>query len=194
MGKNYTIDVRDDAIGVCAVQGFKAGAAAADIRNKNDFERLDTAVVVSDVLATAAGVFTTNDVKAAPVLTDISNLERSTKVRAIVANSGNANACTGDRGMDDARNTCKYLAEKLGVEQQQILVCSTGRIGEFMPMQKLQNGIDAALGGLAGTEDASGGFARHHDFRHPPEDGGSQCRIPRQKTQNSGNGEGSGND
>lgn len=160
MEKNYKIDVREDAIGVCAVQGFKAGAAAADIRNKNDFQRLDTAVVVSDVLATAAGVFTTNDVKAAPVLTDISNLERSTKVRAIVANSGNANACTGDRGMEDARNTCKYLAEKLGVEQQQILVCSTGRIGEFMPMEKLQSGIDAAFGGLANTEDASRAASR----------------------------------
>ncbi|MBE6413892.1 MAG: bifunctional glutamate N-acetyltransferase/amino-acid acetyltransferase ArgJ [Verrucomicrobiaceae bacterium] len=153
MEKNYKINIVEDVAGVSVVQGFSAGAAACDIRNKNDFNRLDTAVIVSDVLATAAGVFTTNDVKAAPVLVDIANLERSKKVKAIVANSGNANACTGDRGMDDARNTCSYLAEKLGVEKNQILVCSTGRIGEFMPMEKLKKGIDEAVSGMSKTED-----------------------------------------
>ena len=116
MEKNYKIDVVEDVAGITVVKGFRAGAAACDIRNKNDFDRLDTAVIVSDNLATAAGVFTTNDVKAAPVLTDIANLDRTTKVRAIVANSGNANACTGDRGLEDARRTCEFLAEKLGVE------------------------------------------------------------------------------
>ncbi len=145
MKDNYKINVIEDVAGITFVQGFKVGAAACDIRNKNDFNRLDTAVIVSDTLATGAGVFTTNDVKAAPVLTDIANLERSTKIRAIVANSGNANACTGTRGMDDAHLTCKFLAEKLGVEEKQILVCSTGRIGEFMPMEKLFSGINSAL-------------------------------------------------
>lgn len=149
MDSKYEINVIEDVAGITVVDGFKAGAAACDIRNKNDFNRLDTAVVVSDTLAAGAGVFTTNDVKAAPVLTDIANLERSTKIRAIVANSGNANACTGTRGMDDARATCKYLAEKLGVEDKQILVCSTGRIGEFMPMDKLRKGIDAAVESLS---------------------------------------------
>ena len=153
MEKNYKINIVEDVAGVSVVNGFSAGAAACDIRNKNDFNRLDTAVIVSDVLATAAGVFTTNDVKAAPVLVDIANLERSKKIKAIVANSGNANACTGDRGMDDARNTCSYLAEKLGVEKNQILVCSTGRIGEFMPMEKLKKGIDEAVSGMSKTED-----------------------------------------
>ena len=148
MAKNYSVNVIEDVAGISVVEGFSAGAAACDIRNKNDFNRLDTAIIVSDSLATAAGVFTTNDVKAAPVLVDIANLSSSKKIKAIVANSGNANACTGDRGMNDARATCKYLADKLGVEQNQVLVCSTGRIGEFMPMDKLQKGIDDAVAGI----------------------------------------------
>ncbi|MBO5255807.1 MAG: bifunctional glutamate N-acetyltransferase/amino-acid acetyltransferase ArgJ [Opitutales bacterium] len=148
MAKNYSVNVIEDVAGISVVEGFSAGAAACDIRNKNDFNRLDTAIIVSDSLATAAGVFTTNDVKAAPVLVDIANLSSSKKIKAIVANSGNANACTGDRGMNDARATCKYLADKLGVEQNQVLVCSTGRIGEFMPMDKLQKGIDDAVAGM----------------------------------------------
>lgn len=160
MEKNYKIDVVEDVAGITAVKGFRAGAAACDIRNKNDFDRLDTAVIVSDNLATAAGVFTTNDVKAAPVLTDIANLDRTTKVRAIVANSGNANACTGDRGMEDARRTCEFLAQKLGVEAKQVLVCSTGRIGEFMPMDKLFKGIEGALGNLSDSAESASAAAR----------------------------------
>ncbi len=155
MEKNFKINVIEDVAGITCVQGFKVGAAACDIRNKDDFNRLDTAVIVSDTLATGAGVFTTNDVKAAPVLVDIANLEHSTKIRAIVANSGNANACTGDRGMNDARSTCKFLAEKLGVEEKQILVCSTGRIGEFMPMEKLFNGINSALDTMSDGEETA---------------------------------------
>ena len=152
MEKNYKINITEDVAGLTAVKGFKVGAAACDIRNKGDYARLDTAVIAADCLATAAGVFTTNDVKAAPVLTDIANLERSNKIKAIVANSGNANACTGDRGIADARETCKYLAGKLGAEERQVLVCSTGRIGEFMPMEKLFKGIDAAVEGLSDSE------------------------------------------
>lgn len=155
MKNNYKISITEDIAGLTAVSGFKTGAAACDIRNKGDYTRLDTAVVVSDILATAAGVFTTNDVKAAPVLVDMANLERSNKVKAIVANSGNANACTGDRGMADALGACKYLAQKLGAEERQALVCSTGRIGEFMPMEKLFKGIDGALEMLGGGEECA---------------------------------------
>ena len=155
MENNYKVNVIEDVAGITFVQGFQTGAAACDIRNKDDFNRLDTAVIVSDTLATGAGGFTTNDVKAAPVLVDISNLERSTKIKAIVANSGNANACTGERGMADARETCKFLAEKLSVEENQILVCSTGRIGEFMPMEKLFSGIDCALDSMSYGEESA---------------------------------------
>ena len=101
MEKTFDITVREDVFGLGLVKGFKVGAAACDIRNKDDFTRLDLALVVSETPADAAGVFTTNDVKASPVLLDMSRLEAAPKMRAIVANSGDANACTGTRGDAD---------------------------------------------------------------------------------------------
>ena len=94
MDKSFDMEVREDVAGLGLVKGFKVGAAACDIRNKGDLSRLDLALVVSEIPADAAGVFTTNDVKASPVLLDIARLGASPKMRAIVANSGNANACT----------------------------------------------------------------------------------------------------
>jgi len=155
MDKNYSIETTEDVAGLALVKGFKVGAAACDIRNKNDLNRLDVALVVSDVPATAAGVFTTNDVKAAPVIVDIRHLEKSKKIKAIVANSGNANACTGDRGMADAAETCKFAGTLLGVDAEQVLVCSTGRIGEFMPMEKLKAGIENAHKNLSSSDGQS---------------------------------------
>ena len=110
MEKTFDITVREDVSGLGLVKGFKVGAAACDIRNKDDFTRLDLALVVSETPADAAGVFTTNDVKASPVLLDMSRLEASPKMRAIVANSGNANACTGTRGDADADKMCELAA------------------------------------------------------------------------------------
>lgn len=135
-GKTFDITVREDVSGLGLVKGFKVGAAACDIRNKDDFTRLDLALVVSETPADAAGVFTTNDVKASPVLLDMSRLEASPKMRAIVANSGNANACTGTRGDSDADKMCELAAAAVGARKEEVLVCSTGRIGEFMPMEK----------------------------------------------------------
>lgn len=155
MNKNYSISTTEDVAGLCTAKGFKLGSAACDIRNKEDYKRLDLALIVSDVPATAAGVFTTNDAKAAPVLLDMRHIDAKRKVKAIVANSGNANACTGERGFKDAVDTCSYAAEKLGVERRQILVCSTGRIGEFLPMEKLKKGIDTAFSSLSYGEEAS---------------------------------------
>ena len=141
MEKSYTIEVREDVSGLNLVKGFKVGASACDIRGKNDFNRLDTALIVSDVPATAAGVFTTNDVKASPVILDMARLSSSEKMRAIIANSGNANACNGTRGDADAVKTCELVAQVAGCSAEDVLVCSTGRIGEFMPMEKLEKGI-----------------------------------------------------
>ena len=155
MEKKYKLEVVEDAAGLGLVKGFKCAGVGCDIRNKNDLSRLDTALIVSDVPATAAGVFTTNDVKAAPVLTDIAHLEASSKVKAIVANSGNANACTGTRGMVDAEKTCKIVADIYGVKPEQVLVCSTGRIGEFMPMEKLASGIAEAAGKISSDDESS---------------------------------------
>ncbi len=160
MDKNYKIEVLEDVAGLGLVDGFKVAGVGCDIRGKNDMSRLDTALVVSDVLATAAGVFTTNDVKAAPVLVDMAHLETSSKVKAIIANSGNANACTGERGMADAKETCAFVADIVGAKPEQVLVCSTGRIGEFMPMEKLKSGIKEASEKLSSETSASENAAR----------------------------------
>lgn len=155
MAENFKIQTTEDVAGLNLVKGFKVAGAACDIRNKNDMSRLDVALIVSDIPATGSGVFTTNDVKAAPVVLDIKKLEQSKTMRAIVANSGNANACTGARGMEDAENTCKIVADLIGSDPDQVLVCSTGRIGEFMPMQKLKNGISEAASKLSDSEQAA---------------------------------------
>lgn len=159
MDKNYKIEVLEDVSGLGKVKGFKVAGIGCDIRNKNDLSRLDTALVVSDTLATVSGVFTTNDVKAAPVITDMRHLEASSKVKAIIANSGNANACTGDRGMRDAEDTCKFVGELVGAKPEQVLVCSTGRIGEFMPMEKLRGGIKSAFEKLSNSDESSAAAA-----------------------------------
>lgn len=155
MKEKFDIEVREDVSGLGLVKGFKVGAAACDIRNKNDYERLDLALVVSETPADAAGVFTTNDVKASPVLLDIARLNASPKMRAIVANSGNANACTGTRGDEDADKMCALAADAVGCEKSQVLVCSTGRIGEFMPMEKVAKGVAEAAAGLSNSDERS---------------------------------------
>ncbi|HIV06480.1 MAG TPA: bifunctional glutamate N-acetyltransferase/amino-acid acetyltransferase ArgJ [Candidatus Merdousia gallistercoris] len=155
MEKTFDITVREDVSGLGLVKGFKVGAAACDIRNKDDFTRLDLALVVSETPADAAGVFTTNDVKASPVLLDMSRLEASPKMRAIVANSGNANACTGTRGDSDADKMCELAAAAVGARKEEVLVCSTGRIGEFMPMEKVAKGIEAAAASLSNSDENS---------------------------------------
>ena len=160
MDKNYKMQTLEDVAGLGLVKGFKVAGAACDIRNKNDLARLDVALIVSEVLATGSGVFTTNDVKAAPVLVDMRHIEASSKIKAIVANSGNANACTGERGMKDAIDTCKFVGGLFDAKPEQVLVCSTGRIGEFMPMEKLQSGIKDAARKLSSSAESSESASR----------------------------------
>lgn len=155
MDKSFDLEVREDVAGLGLVKGFKVGAAACDIRNKGDLSRLDLALVVSEIPADAAGVFTTNDVKASPVLLDIARLGASPKMRAIVANSGNANACTGARGSADAEEMCGLAAAAAGCRKEEVLVCSTGRIGEFMPMEKVAKGIAEAASKLSASDEQS---------------------------------------
>lgn len=151
----YTIEIKEDVAGLGLVKGFKTAGVACDIRNKGDMQRLDLALVVSDCDASAAGVFTTNDVKAAPVLTDIKKLSNSPFMRAIVANSGNANACTGERGIADAERMCEIASQQTSLDAAKILVCSTGRIGEFLPMEKLEKGITDAAKILSNNDESS---------------------------------------
>jgi glutamate N-acetyltransferase/amino-acid N-acetyltransferase len=130
--------------GVCAPRGFLAGAAAADIRGHGDDGRLDVAIVRSERPCTAAGVFTRNRVKAAPVV--ISQLTlRQGRVQAVLFNSGNANACTGAQGFRDALQMSKAAGDACDLDPAQVLVCSTGVIGRPMPMPQVLAGVRAAV-------------------------------------------------
>jgi glutamate N-acetyltransferase/amino-acid N-acetyltransferase len=142
--------------GVCAPLGFRAGAAAAHVRDDGDAERLDVALVRSDVAATAAGVFTRNSVKAAPVVISQLTLRRGAPVSALVVNSGNANACTGAQGFRDALVMCATAAEVLDLDPSEVLVCSTGVIGRPVPMERVTRGIRVAATALS---DAGGDLA-----------------------------------
>lgn len=125
--------------GVCAAEGFIAGATGCGIKS-GKVTRDDLAVVYSETPATAAATLTTNKVKAAPVRISAEHL-RAGRIRAVVLNSGNANACTGPTGMADARAMASATARALALKSSQVLVCSTGRIGVPMPMPPVLKGI-----------------------------------------------------
>lgn len=119
--------------------GFRAAATACGLKPSGN---LDLAIVAAEAPCSAAGVFTTNRVKAAPVLYDQQLLARNAaSIRAIVINAGNANACTGPRGMDDARQMAALAAYGLRCQPDQVLVLSTGVIGRHLDMDKLTRGI-----------------------------------------------------
>lgn len=123
--------------------GFRFSGIHCGLR-ANEPGRLDLALVVSDRPATAAGVFTLNRVAAAPVHVCKERLPRS-DARGIVICSGNANACTGDQGMRDARRMTELAAVALSAREEQLLVCSTGVIGRLLPMATMEQGIPQAI-------------------------------------------------
>ncbi|MBI3411526.1 MAG: bifunctional glutamate N-acetyltransferase/amino-acid acetyltransferase ArgJ [Planctomycetes bacterium] len=126
-------------------QAFRFTGVHCGIRPDGD--RRDLALVVSDRPARAAGVFTQNRVCAAPVQVCRQRLPRE-DARGIVICSGNANACTGERGLADARRMTEIAAKSLGCKAEQMLVCSTGVIGRFLPMDKVEPGITDAVAHL----------------------------------------------
>jgi glutamate N-acetyltransferase / amino-acid N-acetyltransferase len=128
--------------------GFRAAGVACGI--KSDSSKLDLALFAADRPSTAVGVFTTNLVCGAPVKISRSRVPRGT-ARAVIINSGNANACTGERGDDDARWMAAEVARQLGCAAEDVLVCSTGVIGRFLPREKLAAGIPNVAGRLAST-------------------------------------------
>lgn len=130
------------------VPGFVAGAVAAGIKKDG---KKDLGIICSETPACAAGVFTTNKVQAAPVLLDKERI-KSGRCQAIVANSGNANACTGKRGMEDAKAVSLAAATALGIPEELLLVASTGVIGLHLDVDS----IKAAIPGLAGYLNAAG--------------------------------------
>ena len=139
--------------GVTSAQGFLAGAVFAGIKASNK-GREDMALVASEFPAAAAGVFTTNRVKAAPVRVSKAHL-KAKFARAVLLNSGNANACTGPCGIAAAKALAAGTAEVLGCSTGQILVCSTGRIGVALPLDKMK----AKLPDLAARLSAKNGSA-----------------------------------
>jgi len=123
--------------GITAPQGFQAGAARAAIKSEGD----DLALLLANTGSSAAAVFTTNQVKAAPVLISAAHL--SANPRAIIVNAGNANCCTGTRGLENARQMAVLAAQKLDISPEQVLVCSTGIIGHQLPMEKIENALQS---------------------------------------------------
>jgi len=141
--------------GVTAAKGFKASGVACGLKKTG---ALDLAMIASDADCACAGVFTTNRVQAAPVLYDQELLSKNRDaIRAVVINSGCANACTGDPGLNDTRETAKAAASALGCRADQVLVLSTGVIGVRLNMDKIHAGIANASKYLAydGGNDAS---------------------------------------
>src|SRR5262245_18072014 len=122
-------------------RGYRFAGVHSGIRP--DPDRLDLALFVSDVPAAAAGVFTQNRVVAAPVLVCRERLPTA-DARGLVVCSGNANACTGPRGLADARRMTAVAAEAVGCRPEQMLVASTGVIGRHLPMDRVEPGIHAA--------------------------------------------------
>jgi glutamate N-acetyltransferase/amino-acid N-acetyltransferase len=134
--------------GVTAPQGFRSAALHCGIKEKA--RALDLTVLAADGNASAAGIFTTNLAQAAPVIVSRGHLQRSTGVaRAIVVNSGCANACTGAQGMADANRMATEVAHTLGCSPEHVLVASTGVIGVNLRMDKVVTGIQAAVPALA---------------------------------------------
>jgi len=131
--------------GVTAPKGFKASGMHSGIKKAKP----DLSLVFSEISAKAAGVFTTSKVQAAPVLVCKQQLKRSNSFRAIVVNSGNANACTGERGLNDAWAMVEGVANALGVGPGEVFVSSTGVIGQYLPMERISPAIPTLVSALA---------------------------------------------
>ncbi len=126
---------------ITSVKGIKATGIHAGLKRK----RKDLALIVSEKPCSVAGTFTLNKVQAAPLLVSKEVIAKGGKVKAILINSGNANACTGERGYNDALKSQKHCAKRLGVEQDEVIISSTGVIGEYMPMHILKTGIESIV-------------------------------------------------
>jgi glutamate N-acetyltransferase/amino-acid N-acetyltransferase len=139
--------------GVTTPQGFRAAGVSAGIKANGG---LDLALLVSETPATAAAVFTINRAQAAPVLVSREHLSRSGGVaRAVIVNSGCANACTGDEGLQVAHTMAADTARLVGCPVEQVLVASTGVIGVALPLEKIRSGLPAALRALGADQGAA---------------------------------------
>jgi glutamate N-acetyltransferase/amino-acid N-acetyltransferase len=142
--------------GVTAPLGFTAAAICCGIKEDSN-AAADLALVASSVPAVAAATFTTNKIKAAPVRVSASHV-RSSETRAIIINSGNANACTGSTGIQHAKRMAHVVAREGRWKERQVLVCSTGRIGIPLPIERIEGAIPRLVSGLESDQGAA--FAR----------------------------------
>ena len=137
--------------GVTAAKGFEAASVEARIKYQN---RKDMALVYSQVPCVAAGTFTTNVVKAAPVKWDQEVVYHSESAQAVIINSGIANACTGAEGYGYCKQTAEAAAKALNVPESSVLVASTGVIGMQLPMDRIAVGVELLAKGKEDTEEA----------------------------------------
>lgn len=124
--------------GITTPQGFYTAGTHAGLRHS----KKDMGMIYSDVPASCAAVYTLNQFQAAPLIVTKQSIQAENKLQAIVVNSANANACTGERGMQDALDMRAMAAKKLKIKEHYVAVASTGVIGEFLPMEKVKQGID----------------------------------------------------
>ena len=134
--------------GITAAKGFKATGTEAGIKYQN---RKDMAMIFSEAPCVAAATFTTNVVKAAPVLWDMQIVKEASSLQAVVVNAGIANACTSKEGMETCQMTAKTAADLLGIAKDAVAIGSTGVIGTQLPMDKIANGIKKMVTTLGGT-------------------------------------------
>jgi len=128
--------------GITYPKGIKTAGINCGIRLK----RKDLALIYSEKPAAAWGTFTTNKFKAAPLKVTENNLSLSKgKLQAVLINSGIANACTGEKGLKDAWKSVNYVSESLNIKKEYIAVISTGKIGEFLPLEKIKAGVKEAV-------------------------------------------------
>ncbi len=142
--------------GVCAAQGYKASGVYCGIKHAEN-KKYDICLLVSDVLCNAAAVYTTNKVKGAPITVTKKNLEKTGgKARAVIANSKNANTCNAD-GEEKAYKMCCLAAEGLGIKPEEVIVASTGVIGQILPIEPIESAIAPLVEKLSysGNDDAA---------------------------------------
>ena len=148
----------DDGDALTEPRGFFCSGVHCDVKGKRD-GKLDLGIIYSKKPCSVAGVFTTNDVRAAPVLycEELVQDEKTT-CHAIVANSGNANACTGRQGELDTKKMAAEVARHFNIHSKEVLVCSTGRIGEPLPMSRITAGIRDATDDILQEYDGAKAF------------------------------------
>lgn len=172
---------------VCAPQGFRAAGVAAGIKPSGN---PDVALIVSDHPASAAALFTTNRVVAAPVLVSREHLADG-QARVFAVNAGCANACTGEQGMADARSMARLAGEVLGLPASEVVVASTGVIGRMLPMDRLETGLRQASAELApGAGDRAARAIMTTDTR--PKEAAVEIRLQGQPVRIGGICKGSG--